>query len=74
MEITIIPHAKVRMKLRGITDTMVRDCLKHPDATGKGYLDRKISYKQFGENYIKVVYENGSPLRIITVMWTTKPQ
>ena len=71
MDIVMIPHAKARMKLRGITETMLRDCLMHPDSNGTGYLGRKISYKRFKKGSIKVVYEDGSPLRVITVMWTT---
>ena len=72
MDIEIIPHAKARIKLRGITKAMVRDCLENPDRTGEGYLGRKISYKKLDKNQIKVVYENGLTFCVITVMWTNK--
>lgn len=74
MEIVVIPNAKERMALRGITEMMIRDCIKSPNATGVGYAGREIAYKKFHESYLKVVYEDGSPLRVITVMWTVKPK
>jgi len=39
-------HAKERMRLRGITQKMVKSALLKPDKVSVGYQDRKLVFKK----------------------------
>ncbi|MBI2554068.1 MAG: DUF4258 domain-containing protein [Candidatus Rokubacteria bacterium] len=53
-------HAKERMRLRGITEAMVKETVEQPERTGTGYRLRRL----------KVVYtEEGARAVIISTIW-----
>jgi len=63
-------HALQRMLVRNITKQMVRETLFNPEQTETGYKSRKLAYKSFGDERIKVVYTEEDEKRIIiSVMW-----
>ena len=73
MDVVLIRHARDRMTLRGITETMLMDCLEKPDAKAKGYAGREVFYKRYGDKYISVVFEVHDTTRhVITAIWKDK--
>jgi hypothetical protein len=63
-------HARLRMRLRQVTEEMVATTIGHPDRQGSGYRNRLLAFKRFEEGVLKVVYKlQGDRPFIVTVIW-----
>ncbi|MBI2154052.1 MAG: DUF4258 domain-containing protein [Candidatus Rokubacteria bacterium] len=63
-------HAKERMRLRGITEAMVKETVEQPERTGTGYRLRRLAYRRYPTGILKVVYtEEGARAVIISTIW-----
>jgi SOS response regulatory protein OraA/RecX len=70
MEIEYTIHAIRRIEFRGVTREDVEQTLISPDKKDKGYKNRELAYKKFGERELKVVYATKDEIiTVITVMW-----
>ncbi len=68
MEIIIPIYAKERIKRYNLTEDVVKDALKHPDETVKGYEGRLIAHKLLNEHVLRVVYDKeDDKIEVITV-------
>jgi len=61
-----------RMKLRKITRPLVKDALAKPDKVMIGRLNRRIVLKRYEDKWIKVIFEQGEELTVITAYWTRR--
>ena len=72
MKIRILPHARERMRERGISEAQVRGTLEHPGHEYPGNLGRTVAEKRIGtgRHAIKVVYNRGQEDEriVVTVM------
>ncbi len=69
MRITLLPHARERMELYGISEEEVRQVLGQPDEEGEANLGRLYSQKQIGQRRIRVIYNRGTDEAVVvTVM------
>ena len=69
VKIIIPPYAKERIKRYNLTEEIVKDALKNPDETVKGYEGRLIAHKLLDEQHVlRIVYDKESDnLKVITV-------
>lgn len=66
-------HAKQMLIKRGISQNKVKQCLKAPNITKTSAADKKILFKDFGKNFLKVVIaEEGEDQVVITQHWIDK--
>lgn len=66
-------HALLMLAQRKIGQNKVKLCLKAPDIIKPGASNRKIYFKEFAKNYLKVVVaKQDKDLTIITVHWIDK--
>lgn len=56
MKIIIPPYAKERIKTYNLTENLVKDALKNPDETVRGYEERLIAHKLLNDHILRVVY------------------
>ena len=69
IDILYTVHAMHRMEFRGITKEAVEQTLNSPDRRDRGYKNRELAYKEFGERKLKVVYKvKDEIMTVITVM------
>ena len=54
------------MKLRKITKPIVEEALANPDKLVMGKMNRRIALKRHKNTWIKVIFEQGEELTIIT--------
>ncbi|MDI3497895.1 DUF4258 domain-containing protein [Archaeoglobus sp.] len=57
MKIVISEHAKRRAEERGIDEETIRSVLEEPLDVIKVKFGRKAAYRQFGEKYVVVIFE-----------------
>lgn len=68
MKIIIPPYAQERIKRYNLTEDLIKDAVRNPDETIKGYEGRLIAHKLLNEHMLRVVYikiEQG--FKVITV-------
>lgn len=69
MRITLLPHARERMELYGITVAEIYQAVSQPDEEGEANLGRLYSQKQIGQRRIRVIYNRGADEAVVvTVM------
>ena len=74
MAIEYTEHAKLRMKHRTILKSDVEEAILHPYFTVSSRLGRFIAVKEYGEKYLKVIYEKSNDkITVVTVYWTRRP-
>ena len=56
MAIVLTYHARERMALRGISESMIEETIFTPDGTGEGYSRKILAFKRFPQGLLKVVY------------------
>jgi hypothetical protein len=54
--ILLTHHARERMALRGIAESMVEEAIFTPDSTGEGYAGKLLAFKSFPHGRLRVVY------------------
>lgn len=67
-----LSHAIKRMKLRKITKIIIEDALANPDKITTGRTNRRIAWKRHGDKWIKVIFEQGEEITVITAYWTRR--
>ncbi len=60
------------MKLRKITKPIVEEALANPDTTVAGRMNRRIALKRHGDKWLKVIFEQGEDIKVITAYWTRR--
>ncbi len=60
------------MKLRKITKPIVEEVLANPDRVLTGKLNRRVALKRYEDKWIKVIFEEGEDLTVITAYWTRR--
>jgi len=58
------------MELRSVTERMIKEALENPDETSESFRERRIVYKKFGSQTLKIplIVEHGTAT-IISVIW-----
>lgn len=77
LRITIIPHARVQMRERGISEAQIRAVLEHPYHEYPGDLGRTVAERRegSGRHAIKVVYNLGlEDERIVVTVMRGRPR
>lgn len=73
MALIYSPHAKEMLKLRGIKQTLIKQCACSPDYILPTRENRKIYLKDLGTNFLKLILaEEGNDKIIITAYWIAK--
>ena len=54
--ILLTHHARERMALRGIAESMVEEAIFTPDSTEESYAGKLLAFKSFPRGRLKVVY------------------
>jgi len=58
------------MKLRGISELMVKEALTHPSNLGVSREDRSLVFKKFKKGIVKIVFVRKKDIYvIISVIW-----
>lgn len=60
------------MKTRKITRRIVEEALTNPDRVVGGRSNRKIALKRYDDRWIKVIFEEGKDVTVITVYWARR--
>jgi hypothetical protein len=60
------------MRLRKITKPIVEEALANPDKVVAGKLNRRIALKRNEGKWIKVIFEEGEDITVITAYWTRR--
>ena len=74
MEIEIIPHAKNRMSLYGISEDLARDAVENPDKITEGHNERKIAQKRLNGYVLRVVFEDKDSKKVIVTAYKAKSE
>lgn len=70
MIITIKPHAELRMKDRGISETQVHRVLQNPREAIAARYGRLAAYGEIGERKLVVIYEKRDEnVEVVTALW-----
>jgi len=70
MIITIKPHAELRMKDRGITETQIRKVLQNPSEVISARYGRLAAYGNIEERKLVVIYEKrNEDIEVVTALW-----
>jgi len=70
MKVIFTDHAKERMKLRVISESIVRGALINPDSLEVGYDGKSLVFKKVKKGVIKVVFTQiKDTYIIISVIW-----
>jgi len=70
MSLIFTHHALLRMKLRRVSEAMVRDTMQHPDKRGLGYGGKLLAFRSYTAGLLKVVYvKENEDYVVITVIW-----
>jgi SOS response regulatory protein OraA/RecX len=57
MEVSFHPHARHKLKERGIKESTVKSIIEKPDEVVEGRFGRKIAQKSFGRYILRTIYE-----------------
>ena len=70
MIITIKPHAEMRMKDRGITETQIQKVLQNPKEAISVRYGRLAGYGEIEERKLVVIYEKkNEDIEVVTTLW-----
>lgn len=70
MTITIKPHAKMRMKDRGITETQTHKVLQNPKEVILVRYNRLAAYDEIEKRKLVVIYEKkNEDIEVVTTLW-----
>lgn len=73
MKVKFTKHAEEMLLFRKIKKEQVVAAIEKPDDKSKGESDKKVLYKDFGENYLKVVIvKEKNEVVVITEHWIAK--
>lgn len=73
MIITIKPHAEMRMKDRGITETQIQKVLQNPKEAISVRYGRLAAYGEIEERKLVVIYEKkNEDIEVVTTLWVDK--
>ena len=70
MDILIKPHAKRRMRDRGVSEMQVGEVLRSPAEVVSVRYGRLAAYKRIGERELVVIYEKeNEDIEVVTLLW-----
>ena len=73
MKIVYTRHAQEMMIMRGISSSLVEECVQNPDKTMLGRNGKVLYLKDLGKNYLKVIVkQEDSTFLVITFHWLEK--
>jgi hypothetical protein len=72
MKIEILPHARERMAVYGVSEDMVKETLENPDKTVAGYSNRFIAQRKLDGYVLRVVYEEKHSTKTVITVYKAK--
>lgn len=73
MKVLFTKHAREGLELRSITEKQVKTTVSKPDFKVKGRENATLLYKEFKDNYLKVVINKSQgEIVVITEYWMDK--
>lgn len=74
MKIEILPHAKERMKVYGISESMIKETLENPDKIIESYGNRLIAQRKINSHVLRVVYEERNSTKVVITAYKAKSE
>ena len=73
MRVIFSNHAKIKLQQRKINKNFVLRTLERPDFFRPGYGGRTVAYKNFGKNFMAVVFKKeNETFVVVTQHWVAK--
>ncbi|HLD85804.1 MAG TPA: DUF4258 domain-containing protein [archaeon] len=72
MKIEILDHARERMNIYDVSETLVKETLEKPDSIVASYNNRKIAQKKLNGYVLRVIFEESNSTKIVVTVYKAK--